>query len=285
MKFWQVDAFTNQPFCGNPAMVTVVNEFPSTSFMQSLAYEFNLSETVFVVPRPQEANNLYDIRWFSPRDEAPLCGHATLAAAHVLWEASFAFEERIQFRSRAGSLFAERQNLENGEIKRPWIELDFPAKKTHPVILPPEVECCLKTQAIECYRDQDVYILFLDSLSSVQEVRPNFEMIKTLDIRALIVTAPGDQEYDFVSRYFAPKVGIPEDPVCGSAHCRLVPLWSQKTGKTEFLAYQSSERGGVLRCRLLEDRVILGGQSITISTTNLLIDSQVEAAIPLIRAA
>lgn len=283
MKFWQVDAFTNQPFCGNPAMVTVVDEFPSTSFMQSVAYEFNLSETVFVAPRRQDEKECYDIRWFSPKDEAPLCGHATLAAAHVLWEANFAFGERIQFKSRAGSLYAERRQEQGGADT--WIELDFPVKETHPVFCPPEVENALGAIALSCYRDQDVYILFLDSAAAVQEVRPNFEKIKQLDVRALVVTAPGSQGYDFVSRYFAPKVGIPEDPVCGSAHCRLVPLWSQKLGKTELLAYQLSERGGVLRCRLLEDRVILGGQAVTFSTTHLLIDPQVVLAAPLGQAA
>jgi PhzF family phenazine biosynthesis protein len=255
LKLWLVDAFTNTPFAGNPAGVCLVNEFPPTSVMQAMAAELNWSETTFVV---EKSPNHFHIRWFSPRDEAPMCGHATLAAAHVLWQQGQGLSDSIVFDSLSGPLLATRVGS--------WITLNFPQKTIYPCAMPEKLTKSLGSVAIHSVcRDDLLYVVELATPEEVENLTPQLSIIEQLDCRAVVVTSQGTEPYDFVSRYFAPKVGIPEDPVCGSAHCRLVPYWAQRLGKNNMLAYQCSSRGGILKVSLQEDRVFLSGQACTIA--------------------
>jgi PhzF family phenazine biosynthesis protein len=256
LRIVQVDAFTNRPFAGNPAAVCVLPEAAPDAWMRDIAREMNLSETAFLVRRPDG----FDLRWFTPAVEVDLCGHATLASAHVLWEdRHLPPGEQARFHTRSGLLLADRR----GE----WIELDFPATAAVPAEPPPGLLNALGFEIAEVSRNQFDYLVELGSEEAVRAATPDFTALKKVEARGIIVTSrastPG---YDFVSRFFCPAVGVDEDPVTGSAHCTLAPYWAARVGKTAMTGYQASARGGVVRVRLEGGRVLLGGQAVTVMT-------------------
>jgi predicted PhzF superfamily epimerase YddE/YHI9 len=248
-----VDAFTDRPFTGNPAAVTILERYPSDEWMQAVAREMNLSETAYLVAR---ADGDFDLRWFTPTAEVDLCGHATLASAHVVGPAA-------SFHTRSGVLTCRGSG--SG-----LIEMDFPADPPRPVAVPDGLSLLGVRWAGEGRSD---LLLELADARSVREFRPDLAAIAATSYRALIVTAAGDEEgVDCVSRVFAPAVGIPEDPVTGSAHCTLAGFWSGRTGRTELTGRQVSRRGGTVYMRLEtgSDRVVLGGRAVTVSEVKLL---------------
>ena len=249
-----VDAFTDVPFAGNPAAVCILSEARPDEWMRKVAREMNLSETAFLTP---EADG-YRLRWFTPAVEVDLCGHATVASAHVLWEdGHLPADRQARFHTRSGLLLADRR----GE----WIELDFPAKVASPAEPPPDLLPALGVQARFVARNQFDYLVEVESEETLRAMAPDFTALRKVPVRGVIVTArPSSMEFDFVSRFFAPASGVDEDPVTGSAHCALGPYWVERLGKSEFTAYQASPRGGVVRVRLNGDRVILGGQAVTV---------------------
>lgn len=252
---WQVDAFTNCPFGGNPAAVCWLEQPADPEWMQSVAMEMNLSETAFV--RPLGAD--YELRWFTPTVEVDLCGHATLATAHALWSSeTVSAPGPLRFQTRSGLLTCEQ----NGD----WLELNFPALPAVAAEPAPGVLAALGVSAPRFVaRNQFDHLVVLDSPAAVLAVQPDFRQLGAVPTRGVIVTARDDsQPYDFVSRFFAPAVGVDEDPVCGSAHCCLAPYWAAQLGKRDLLAHQVSRRGGVLRLRTEGDRVVLGGQAVTV---------------------
>ena len=255
----QVDAFTNRPFAGNPAAVCVLPEARPEGWMRDVAREMNLSETAFL--HPQDGG--YNLRWLTPSVEVDLCGHATIASSHVLWEdGHLPPGKQACFHTRSGLLLADRRG--------DWIELDFPAKVATPIEPPPGMIAALGVQAVNVARNQFDYLVELASEEEVRSAEPDFTSLRKVGARGVIVTsrasAPG---FDFVSRFFAPGSGIDEDPVTGSAHCALGPYWSKLFGKPELMAYQASARGGVVRVRLEGDRAILGGQAVTVLRAEL----------------
>ena len=261
-----IDVFTSEPFKGNPAAVCLLDEPRPAEWMQNVAAEMNLSETAFVVPRQDGG---FDLRWFTPKIEVPLCGHATLASAHALWETGrLAQDEEARFHTLSGWLIARR----NGDR----IEMDFPALLADRAELPKAVEEALdiKPLAVVANRRKDGsdgnFLVELESESAVRDVKPDFEKLRRAVKVGVIITARGDSKYDFVSRYFACYAGIDEDPVTGSAHCMLTPYWAAKLGKTEMSAYQASARGGEVSVTLNNDRVILGGGAMTVLRGSLL---------------
>jgi PhzF family phenazine biosynthesis protein len=250
----QVDAFTREPFTGNPAAVCVLAEPRPERWMQQVAAEMNLSETAFLL---RQADG-FSLRWLTPKVEVDLCGHATLASAHVLWaEGYLRSEETARFYTRSGLLTAARQE--------DWIELNFPAQPVEPVSAPPELATALGVTLKSVGKNQWTYLVEVDSEDTVRRLAPNFSLLETLAALGVIVTSRASTSpYDFVSRFFAPGAGIPEDPVTGSAHCCLGPYWQERLGKASFLAYQASTRGGVVRVRVAGPRVYLGGQAVTV---------------------
>lgn len=274
MKFWYVNAFANEPFKGNPAAVFLVSEFPSARVMQKIAREINLSETTFV---KYVSENHYHIRWFSPKDEAPLCGHATIAATHILNQENKLTSNTVQYTSIAGDLAVD--------IDGPHYTLDLPSFAVKPCPLNDVLRKSLKDVSIDSvYEDDILYMVVLSSPDDVQNLQPDLSKIATLPKRAVIVTAAHFGDYDFVSRYFAPKVGIFEDPVCGSAHCRLTPFWAKILKKNEMTAFQMSKRTGVLNVKNSTthhgdgdgDRVLIQGKAYTSATCDLHIPLQTE---------
>jgi PhzF family phenazine biosynthesis protein len=255
MKFWTVDAFTNQPFKGNPAAVCILEDFLDDELMQKIATEINLSETTFLVAKP---NGHYDIRWFTPSTEVKLCGHATLAAACILWNEFKVDKDILYFDSLSGILMATYQHNK--------ITLDFPAYGSEPMAIPDGLTSALGIAPVCVSKAFDDCIIELHSAEEVVNLKPNIYKLTNIECRGVIVTAEtkDDSEYDFVSRFFAPRIGVPEDPVTGSAHCKLAPYWAKRLGKTEFLAYQASKRGGVIEVRFESNRVYLTGQAVTI---------------------
>jgi PhzF family phenazine biosynthesis protein len=255
----QVDAFTDQPFRGNPAAVCILPAPRDETWMQNVAREMNLSETAFLL-RQEDG---FSLRWFTPAVEVDLCGHATLASAHVLWEEKhLAADEPARFHTRSGLLTATRQ--------RDWIELDFPAKPEAPTDAPPDLLRALGASPVYVGKNQFDYLVELASEAEVRDLAPDFTLLRTLQVRGVMVTSrAADEAYDFVSRFFAPGAGIDEDPVTGSAHCCLGPFWSRRLNKTALLGYQASSRGGVVRVRLAGDRVMLGGQAVTVMRGHL----------------
>lgn len=265
MQIWQVNSFTNEPFKGNPAGVCIVDDFFENDLMQKIAAEVNYSETSFL---KKIAEDHYHIRWFSPKDEAPLCGHATLAAAHILWEQKHAKSNQIKFESLSGPLVAEK----NGD----WITLDFPSFSVESCPMPELLNKALGFITVSSvHKDNTMYLVELPSVDIVKNLKPNLAKIADLPCRAVTITAQNDgeidSEIDFVSRYFAPKVGIPEDPVCGSAHCRLTPFWAERLGKTKLNAFQISERTGFIKVATENNRVKLTAQAITVMTGKFLL--------------
>lgn len=262
MRIVTVDAFTNTPFAGNPAAVCVLQAPRPDEWMRNIAREMNLSETAFLVPRDGE----FDLRWLTPSVEVDLCGHATVASAHVLWQDGHLPDgKQARFRTRSGLLTADRR----GE----WIELDFPAKG--PTRTGPPVELLPSlgiTSPVAVLKNAFDYLVEVGSEAELRAIEPNHALLGKIPVRGVIVTArpTSSTEFDFISRFFAPAAGIAEDPVTGSAHTALGPYWGAKLGKTEMVGYQASARGGVVRVRLNGDRVILGGQAVTVMQATLL---------------
>lgn len=258
----QVDAFTDRAFSGNPAAVCVLPGPRDEAWMQAVAREMNLSETAFLHP---EANG-YRLRWFTPSVEVDLCGHATLASAHVLWEdGHLAPGDVARFHTRSGVLTARR----DGE----WIEMEFPALPASPTDPPPELGRALGVEPRCVGRSRFDLLVELDDEATVRSLEPDLGLLRRIDARGVIVTARADGgEFDFVSRFFAPQVGVDEDPVTGSAHCVLGPYWQQRLGRDEFLAYQASPRGGVVRVAVDGPRVRLAGRAVTVLRGQLLVD-------------
>jgi predicted PhzF superfamily epimerase YddE/YHI9 len=249
VPYYRVSAFTATPFGGNPAGVCLLPVALPDHLLQSIAAENNLSETAFLVPEGSD----YGLRWFTPSVEVDLCGHATLASAHVLFHELGSAVQTLRFHTRSGCLTASR----NG----PSIELDFPSRPPQACDAPPHLVAGLNARPAEVLRSRD-YVAVFRSEEEVQALRPEMSLIATLDCLGVIATAPG-RTCDFVSRFFAPQAGVPEDPVTGSAHCSLIPLWANRLGKTTLCARQVSARGGELSCRLNGDRVSIGGQCAT----------------------
>jgi PhzF family phenazine biosynthesis protein len=259
LRIVQVDAFTNRPFAGNPAAVCLLPEARPDQWMRDVAREMNLSETAFLV----KTNGDFNLRWFTPAVEVALCGHATVASAHVLWQdGHLAAGAQARFHTQSGLLTADRR----GE----WIELDFPAKNASPAEAPPELLPALGIKkATFVGKNAWDYLVEMESEQELRSLSPDHSTLRKLPVRGIIVTAKSSGEYDFISRFFAPGSGIDEDPVTGSAHTALGPYWAERLGKSEFTAFQASARGGVVRVRLQGDRTILGGQAVTVMTGEL----------------
>ena len=258
-----VDAFTDAPFGGNPAAVCVLPAGRDAGWMQQVAREMNLSETAFLTPR-QERGEGYDLRWFTPTHEVDLCGHATLASAHVLWETrQLADAATARFHTRSGLLTATRHGS--------WIELDFPATPDKAIDAPPGLAEALGVQPRYVGQSRFDYLVELADEAALRAVRPDFGRLRAFAMRGVMITSGADEPgVDFVSRYFAPAFGIDEDPVTGSTHCCLGPFWSRRLNKQTFVARQVSERGGTLKVALDGDRVRLGGQAVTVLRGELL---------------
>jgi PhzF family phenazine biosynthesis protein len=256
VPIWQVDAFTDRPFAGNPAAVVWLDADADAAWMQHVAAEMNLAETAFI--RKRADGDGYSLRWFTPKVEVDLCGHATLASAHALWTSGTLTDEPLRFHTRCGVLTCSRAGDR--------IELDFPATPPAEATVDYAVLDALGTTAVSFFgRTRFDVLVQLPSATEVRSLRPDFRKLAAVQARGVIVTATSDDpRYDFISRFFAPQVGIDEDPVTGSAHCALTPYWGNKLGKTEMTAFQASERGGVLHLRLTGDRVILGGHAVTV---------------------
>lgn len=250
----QVDAFTDTPFAGNPAAVCILSEVRDDQWMQLVAREMNLSETAFLV---REAEG-FQLRWFTPAVEVDLCGHATLASAHVLWEEGHvASGSQIRFFTRSGLLTAMLRDV--------WIELDFPATVEERAPAPAGLLESLGVSATYVGKNRFDYLVEVASEDIVRRIQPDYSLLASVSTRGVIVTSRADgAEYDFVSRFFGPQVGVNEDPVTGSAHCCLGPYWSRKLGRNELVGYQASARGGVVRVRIEGSRVMLGGQAVTV---------------------
>jgi PhzF family phenazine biosynthesis protein len=250
----QVDAFTDRAFAGNPAAVCIMEEAADERWMQAVAREMNLAETAFLHP----AGDGYRLRWFTPAVEVDLCGHATLASAHVLWEeGTLPRATQAQFHSRSGVLTA----VSRGD----WIELDFPSTPPEPSEVPDGLESILGVNPRFVGRSRFDLFVELPSENDLRALEPDIARLRNLRARGLIVTARAEEgPFDFVSRFFAPAVGVDEDPVTGSAHCALAPYWSHRLGKTEMVGYQASARGGVVRVRADGPRVRLAGQAVTV---------------------
>lgn len=258
----QVDAFTNTQFTGNPAAVCILASPQSEEWMQKVAQEMNLSETAFLVKQ----DDGFNLRWFTPMVEVPLCGHATLASAHVLWSDGHLLPDEVaRFYTKSGVLIAKLQIN--------WIELDFPVNHSQPIEAPAELSQILGVPYKSVYQNSLGYLVEVESEELVREMQPNFQQMKTLPVSKVIVTsiAKSGSEYDFVSRFFAPDVGIDEDPVTGSAHCCLAPFWRNKLQKDKFLAYQASSRGGVVKVHYPgESHVFIAGQAVTVMRGELI---------------
>jgi PhzF family phenazine biosynthesis protein len=251
----QVDAFADRAFTGNPAAVCILEAPGEEGWMRSVAAEMNLSETAFL----HREGDGWRLRWFTPEVEVELCGHATLATAHVLWEdGHLRADEVARFHTRSGLLTARRA----GE----WIELDFPAKPILDAPAPDGLEAALGVEPVYVGRSHFDVLVEVASEAEVRALKPDMGRLAAVEARGVIVTARADGEarYDFVSRFFAPRVGVAEDPVTGSAHCVLAPYWAAKLGRDELAGFQASRRGGTVRVRAAGDRVHLGGRAVTV---------------------
>ncbi|MEA2724974.1 MAG: hypothetical protein QOH59_2745 [Gemmatimonadales bacterium] len=259
-RFSQIDAFTDRPFAGNPAAVCVLPAPRDAGWMQRVASEMNLAETAFLVRRAEG----YDLRWFTPAAEVDLCGHATLASAHLLWEEGHLEQAATAtFHTRSGVLTAKRQ----GDM----IWLDFPATPVRPATMLPDLERAVGAPIKYLGRTAFDYFIEIESAAAVCALKPDLTALSRLPVRGVVVTArSGDGRHDFVSRFFAPQLGIPEDPVTGSAHCGLGPFWAARLGTNELAGYQASSRGGTVLVRVAGDRVHLGGQAVTVLRGELL---------------
>ncbi|HMP81110.1 MAG TPA: PhzF family phenazine biosynthesis protein [Verrucomicrobiota bacterium] len=246
LPYYHVDAFASQPFQGNPAGVCLLEHWLSDATMQSIAAENNLSETAFFVPHGDD----YELRWFSPAIEIDLCGHATLASAFILFSELGFRGNSVRFHTRSGVLSVTRKN--------DVLTLDFPSRPPAPCIVPEALVLGLGRKPVEVLKARDYFAIY-PAEDDVKSLQPDFAELGTLDAK-VIVTAPGTS-CDFVSRFFAPTAGVPEDPVTGSAHCTLIPYWSQRLGRNKLQARQVSRRGGELICELAGERVLIGGRA------------------------
>lgn len=249
-SIFQVDAFTNRRFAGNPAAVIPMESFLPDATLQAIAAENNLAETAFLVPQDGD----YRLRWFAPATEVPLCGHATLASAAVVMERLEPGRNSVVFHSHSGPLPVKKEGSR--------YVMDFPARPADPVSTPPGLAEALGTSPIEVLANQFNYMAVLESEQVLRQITPEMTALTRIGKPGVIVTARSSGEYDFVSRYFAPAKGIPEDPVTGAAHCMLAPYWAKQLGKNEFRAFQASRRGGDVICRLMNDRVELKGECV-----------------------
>ena len=245
-----IDAFTENRFAGNPAAVCPLKEWLDDKTLQSIAEENNLSETAFFT----QENGVFRLRWFTPKVEVNLCGHATLASAYVLFEHLKYDDSQIIFETKSGQLTVKK----DGDL----LLMDFPAYKPVPLNMPEQLIQGLRSKPLEVLQSPDTYLAVYDNEDEILSIVPDFSLIEKLDMNCVIVTAKGKKS-DFVSRFFAPKMGVPEDPVTGSAHCTLIPYWAEKLNKTSFYAIQLSKRRGELYCEYLDDRVSIGGKAIT----------------------
>ncbi len=250
VPIYQLDAFADRRFRGNPAAVMPFDAFPDDALMQSIAAENNLAETAFLVRDGDD----YRLRWFTPAAEVPLCGHATLATAAVVMERLEPTRTRVVFHTASGALVVERRGARYA--------MDFPARSSQTIDVPEGLAEALGAEPSEVLDSSRNYIAVYDDADAVRALVPDMAAIARLDRAGVVVTAPGDGDFDLVSRYFAPAIGVPEDPVTGSAHCSLAPWWSAKLGKTTLRAWQASPRGGEVVCRVAGDRVELEGTCV-----------------------
>jgi predicted PhzF superfamily epimerase YddE/YHI9 len=260
LRYFVVDAFTDRPFTGNPAAVVLLDRWPDDAWLQNVAMEMNLAETAYLVPNAQG----FDLRWFTPKVEVDLCGHATLASALILaHRGQLAEGSSVDFSTRSGVLGALRQGTR--------IELNFPALTTEGCTPPPGLLETLNVSARYVGRSKFDYLVEVESASAVRAMDPDFRRLAAIDCRGVIITAASDEpRFDFVSRFFAPAVGIDEDPVTGSAHCLLAPFWGTRLGKSKMVGYQASLRGGTVDVELLGQRVMLGGEGRIFSSGEIL---------------
>jgi PhzF family phenazine biosynthesis protein len=248
LPLYQIDAFTSRLFSGNPAAVVLLDAWLPDTLLAAIAAENNLAETAFVIPHGKPM----PLRWFTPTVEVDLCGHATLAAAHVLFRYHLPAAQRVEFETRSGVLAVAR----DGD----YLSMDFPARPGQPLAAIDSLAAVLGARPREAYLARDLLAIF-DSESQVRDFKPDFAHIAALDAFGLTIAAPGD-EVDYVYRFFAPRQGIPEDPATGSANCTLVPYWAKRLGKTDLTARQLSPRGGELRCALRGERVLIAGRTV-----------------------
>ena len=258
IQYFEVDAFATKPFHGNPAGICPLTEWLDDATMQNIAAENNLSETAFFLPRGDD----YELRWFAPSVEIDLCGHATLASAFILFSELGRTGSRVRFHSKSGALTVTR----NGEV----LTLDFPSRPPKPCKAPDALIRGLGKKPYEVLKARDYFALY-ETADDVRSLTPDMALLGALDEK-VIVTAPG-ADCDFVSRFFAPTAGVPEDPVTGSAHCTLIPYWSARLGKTKMFARQISKRGGELFCELAGDRVLIGGKAVLYSRGQIEIEN------------
>jgi len=253
VRIYTIDAFTGEPFRGNPAAVCILDKVRTAEWMQHVAAEMNLSETAFLLRR----DDGFALRWFTPAVEVDLCGHATLASAHALWLEGET-DPLLRFHTRSGELTAARDGQ--------FIELDFPVKPEEKSDAPAELlEALGITSPVYVGRNQFDYIIEVESEDAVRALKPDHARLRQIPVRGVIVTSRASSgDYDFVSRFFAPGSGVDEDPVTGSAHCCLAPFWASRLGRNQFNAYQASPRGGAVRVKLEGDRVKLGGRAVTV---------------------
>ena len=254
MNLLIVDAFADRPFTGNPAAVCLLEKEANATWMQAVAAEMNLSETAFV----RSLDKDFELRWFTPTIEVDLCGHATLATAHAMWtEGVVAGDSPIRFHTRSGVLTCQKRGT--------WIELDFPATPVEESQPPSGLLESLGVLPRFVGKSKFDCFVHVESEEIVRSLKPDFAKLLQIPMRGVIVTSRSDDsQFDFVSRFFAPAVGVNEDPVCGSAHCCLGPYWSEQLGKTEMKAFQASARGGILKVQVADERVVLGGQAVTV---------------------
>jgi PhzF family phenazine biosynthesis protein len=256
VDIFQVDAFADRPFGGNPAGVCVVDADTDPGWMQSVAAEMNLSETAFLVPL--EDSGRYGLRWFTPAVEVDLCGHATLASAHMLWEEGEK-SELLEFETRSGVLTAV-------PVGDGLIQLDFPADPVTADSASPGLAAALGAEPVAAYRGREDLLVEMPDAEAVRRLAPDFRPLAGMPVRGIIVTAPGGghEGADFVSRCFYPAVGIDEDPVTGSAHCTLASFWCARLGRPSLVGWQASRRGGRIGVELSGDRVLLTGRAVTV---------------------
>jgi predicted PhzF superfamily epimerase YddE/YHI9 len=258
MKFYHVDAFTNRIFTGNPAGVCILTVRKDDQWMQNFAAEIGLPETAFLLKQEDSFN----LRWFAPKGEVDLCGHATLASAHILREKGILrVDEKARFSTKSGLLTASKVGN--------FIELDFPIEEDRETTPPQDLLEALKVQPVYTGKNRMDFIVEVESEEILRNINPDFSQLKSVRTRGVMVTCRSSNfKFDFVSRFFAPSLGIDEDPVTGSAHCCLGPYWQRKLNKTDFLAYQASKRGGVVAVRVGHERVFLGGEAVTVFTAD-----------------
>lgn len=259
IPLFQVDSFTDQPFKGNPAAVCLLSVARPDDWMRLVASEMNLSETAFVLQQDED----FKLRWFTPAVEMDLCGHATLASAHILWETGrVPGDKQIRFHTRSGLLTITKQ--------KDWIEMDFPARRIRTVTENEGVIDAIGAVPEEVYQSGDNLLFVYESEKTIRNLKPDFTALKKYEYHGVIVTSPADSaKYDFSSRFFAPAIGVNEDPVTGSSHCTLAPFWGERLRKSAMTALQVSARGGELKLRVSAERVYISGQAVTVFSTSI----------------